>query len=91
MTQREKEKQRRRRVRRYLCLADEHRGRKKIIVDKKCQPSKKWNDKYSFLKGEKYQSKPISQKREERKDTRRLKDTTRDLSVYTLHTFKKVA
>lgn len=38
VTQRGKEKQRRRRVRRYICLADEHRGRKKIIVDKKISP-----------------------------------------------------
>jgi len=32
VTQRGKEKQRRRRVWRYLCLTDEHRERKKIIV-----------------------------------------------------------
>lgn len=60
--------------------------KKEDYSGQKNQPSKKWNDKYSFLKGEKYQSKPISQKREERKDTSRLKDTTSDLSVHTLKT-----
>lgn len=54
-TGREKEKQRRRWVRRYLCLTDEHRGRKKIIVDReaeKYQSSEKGNDRNSSFKRE---------------------------------------
>lgn len=40
-TQGEKEKQRKRRVRRYLCLTDEPRVRKKIIVDREAQKYQK--------------------------------------------------
>lgn len=57
-TKGEKEEQRRQRVRRYLCLTDQNRGRKIITVDGKpkiYQSSKKreqGNDKHSFFKRE---------------------------------------
>lgn len=91
---REKEKQRRRRVRRYLCLTDEHRGRLKIIVDRKAekyQSSEKGNEgmtKIAHSKENKYESIPIMVKREKIRGAGRLKDTANDLAAHSLHKLK---
>lgn len=80
-TGREKEKQRRRWVRRYLCLTDEHRGRKKITVDREAEGMTE----IAPSKENKYECKPITVKRENIRGTGRLKDTTNDLAVCSLH------
>lgn len=88
-------------MRRYLCLTDEQRGRKKkIIVDRKAEKyqcskkkgEKKENeemaDKNRSLKRDKYKSRPIMVKREKIRGTGRLKRYDHVLAVCSLHKLK---
>lgn len=79
-------RRRKRRVRQYLCLTDEHRGRKKIIVERKAeknQCSKKENEgqtKIAHSREKKYECKAIMMKGGEIRGTGRLRDTTNVLA-----------
>lgn len=93
-TKGEKEKQRRQRVRRYLCLTDQNRGRKIIIVGGKpkiYQSLKKGSGgmiKIASSKENKYIRKPMMVEKRQIRGTGRLKDTISDLSECILHKLK---